>query len=96
MPKLLTELTTDFRRGQVDNTAATRFPKDALALILNGRLEPDSSVSHRGGSKRLHSSALNSGGKGWGAFSFTTAAGVIQFIVISGDTAYKSINYGAS
>lgn len=96
MPKLLTELTTDFRRGQVDNTAATRFPKDALALILNGRLEPDSSVSHRGGSKRLHSSALNSGGRGWGACSFTTAAGVIQFIVIAGDTAYKSIDYGAS
>tara|TARA_R110000751_G_scaffold79394_1_gene160085 strand:+ start:1790 stop:3460 length:1671 start_codon:yes stop_codon:yes gene_type:complete len=96
MPKLLTELTTDFRRGQVDNTAATRFPKDALALILNGRLEPDSSVAHRGGSERLHATALNSGGRGWGASSFVTAAGAVQFIVIAGDTAYKSTDYGAS
>jgi len=96
MPKLLTELTTDFRRGQVDNTAATRFPKDALALILNGRLEPDSSVAHRGGSERLHATALNSGGRGWGASSFVTAAGTVQFIVIAGDTAYKSTDYGAS
>ena len=96
MPKLLTELTTDFRRGQVDNTAATRFPKDALALILNGRLEPDSSVSHRGGSARLHATALNSGGRGWGARSFITAAGAVQFIAIAGTAAYKSTDYGAS
>ena len=96
MPKLLTETTTDFRRGQVDNTAASRFPKDALALILNRRLEPDSSVYHRGGSERLHATALNSGGRGWGACSFVTAAGAVQFIALAGDTAYKSTDYGAS
>ncbi len=96
MPQLLTELTTDFRRGQVDDAVATRFPKDALALIVNGRLEPDSSVSHRGGSKRLHATALNSGGRGWGAQPFTTAAGVTQLISISGDTAYSSLDFGAT
>ena len=96
MGQLLTELTTDFRRGQVDDTAATRFPQDALALILNGRLYPDATVARRGGSIRLHTTALNSGAAGYGGTRFTTAAGVEQMIVLCGDKAYVSTDYGVN
>ena len=96
MPKLTTELTTDFKQGMVDNTAGTRFPADALALIVNGRLEADATVRHRGGSARLHASEHNSGAIGFGAFSFIKADGTVQWILIFGDTAYKSEDYGAT
>ena len=96
MAQLVTELTTDFKRGQVDDTAATRFPQDALALILNGRLLPDATVKRRGGSVRLHTTALNSGGIGYGGIEFTTAAGTGQIIVFAGDSAYSSTDFGVT
>ncbi|MCR4340142.1 MAG: hypothetical protein NUW01_09700 [Gemmatimonadaceae bacterium] len=96
MSQLVTELTTDFKRGQVDDTAGTRFPQDALALILNGRLLPDATVKRRGGSVRLHTTALNGGALGYGGITFVTAAGVSQMISFVGDSAYKSEDYGVT
>ncbi len=96
MGQLLTELTTDFKRGMIDNTAATRFPPDAVATILNGRLEPDATIRRRGGSARLHSTALNSGGLGFGAEHFVKADGTAQIISFAGTKAYKSEDNGAT
>ncbi len=96
MGQLTTELTTDFKRGMIDDTAATRFPPDALAVILNGRLEPDATVRRRGGSARLHSAALNSGAIGYGAEHFTKADGTDQIISFAGGKAYKSEDNGAT
>lgn len=96
MGQLLTELTTDFKRGQVDDTAGTRFPPDALALILNGRLLPDATVRRRGGSKRLHTTALNGGAIGFGGIRFVAADGTEQIIVFSGDKAYKTEDSGVT
>ena len=96
MGELVTELTTDFKKGMIDNTAATRFPPDALAMILNGRLEPDATRRRRGGSVRLHATALNSGAFGFGAEPFVKADGTVQVISFLGDKAYKSEDYGAS
>lgn len=96
MPALDTEMTTDFSRGMVEDVAGTRFPKDALAEIINGRIQDDGTVQRRSGSKRTHATALNSGDIGYGGTRFTSAAGTEQLIVIVGDTAYKSEDDGAS
>lgn len=79
----------------LDSTAATRYPPNAAALILNGRLEADGTVSRRPGSRRLHAAALNAD-TCYGATYFVTAAGVGQHVEIFGTKAYRSIDGGVN
>lgn len=96
MPEILTELTSDFSAGMVDDASYTRFPQNAVALALNARIEEDGTVRRRPGSIQTHASALNGGETVYGAHSFTTAAGTEQIIAFVGDTAYMSDDRGAS
>lgn len=94
MPALVTELTSDFSRGMMDDRAYTRYPDNALALAQNARIQEDGTAQRRHGSIRTHSSALNGGEQVYGAHHFTTAAGQSQMVVIVGDTAYYSTDRG--
>lgn len=95
MPQLFQELTDDFSQGMYDSVAPTRYPKAAVRIIYNGRVQPDGSVRRRPGNIRTSPAVLGSD-IGYGGVSFTTAAGVDQIIVFVGSVAYKSENYGAT
>lgn len=94
--KYAEEPTSSFARGMQDSAAATAYRRDEAALILNGRVSPEGTVSTRLGSKRAHSAALNSGAQGWGGTVFITTAGVVQWLAFVGDKAYLSLNEGST
>ena len=95
MPRLLSEVTTDFSAGQVDSAAPTAMPRTALLLALNARINPDNTAQRRSGTIRTHAAALNAA-TGYGAAHFVTAAGVDQIVAIFGANAYKSEDNGAT
>lgn len=89
MARLLTEYQEDFSRGMNDSWVANRHPPDAARLILNGRVQPDGTVSRRDGTRRKNGSVLNAD-IGYGAVTFQLANGDEQEVAIFGDTAYMS------
>ena len=95
MPKLLEQLTTDFSFGMVDSAAPTAYPSGSVGLIVNGRSEPDGTVSRRSGTIKTHPDALEAD-TGYGAVLFTTAAGADQLVAIFGAKAYRSLDSGAT
>jgi len=92
MPRLASELTSDFSYGQLDSAAPTAFPKTAVASLVNARIQPDGTVQRRPGSIKLSAAALNAA-TGYGAAFFTTAAGVDQLVAIFGAKAYYSTDF---
>lgn len=96
MATLVEELTANFSRGTVDDISAIAYPSNAVAEIINGRVEPDGTVSRRPGWARTHPSALGGGEPCYGATEFITAAGVRQLVAFFGDAADYSINGGAA
>src|SRR3990167_7576911 len=95
MAQLSTEITTSFVRGMMDDVAATRYPADAAALILNGRIEADGTVSRRDGSQRTHPTALDAS-TGFGGTDFISAAGTEQIVAFMGTKAFMSDDRGAT
>lgn len=91
--RLESELTTDWSAGMLDSTAATRYPRNAAALVLNGRIEEDGTVRRRPGSRRLHDDAINAD-TCYGAIQFTPAGADTQLVSIFGDTAAYSTDGG--
>jgi hypothetical protein len=86
-----------FARGMNDTAAPTEYLPDECELLRNGRLSFDGqTVRRRGGSERLHTSALNSGAQGYGGIEYFTAAGAQQLVVFMGDKMYYSTNEGAT
>ncbi len=79
----------------IDSAAATAFPKNAVAQILNGRLQPDGTVRRRWGTIRT-SSATPNAGTGYGGAKFTLANGTDLLVVICGAKAYKSTDKGVN
>lgn len=94
--KLTEESTSSFALGMVDSVAATAYREGQAALILNGRISPEGTVSTRLGSKRAHAAALNAGAQGWGGTVFVTSAGVVQWLAFVGNKAFKSVDEGAT
>ena len=92
MPRLVSEETSDFSFGFLDGAAPTAFPRTAVASLVNGRINPDGTVSRRPGSIKLSAAALNAA-TGYGGAFFTTAAGVDQLVVIFGTKAYYSTDF---
>ncbi len=95
MPRLYSELATDFARGMHDTDAATAFPKNAAKSIQNGRVRPDGTISRRPGSRRTHATVTNAN-TGYGAFWFTRTTGVTQLVAIFGTVAYSSDDDGVT
>lgn len=89
MPRLLSEIQDNFSRGMDDSSAPSAHAAAAAALIENGRIEPDGTISRRYGSRRKHASA-QADLLGYGATTFTTAAGVLQEIALFGEYAFMS------
>lgn len=98
MAGLVDEYTTDFGSGQVDAAAATRMPRDAVAVLLNGRINPDNSISRRDGGKRTHPTTLAVAAPEtpYGGVMFRTAAGVDQILVFLDDRCHMSDDRGIS
>lgn len=93
--RLMEELTTDWSAGMLDSAAATRYPRNAAALILNGRVEEDGTVRRRPGSRRLHETTINDD-TCYGAIEFTPAGADAQIVAIFGDTAAYSTDGGVN
>lgn len=89
MPRLPSEVQDNFSRGMDDSSAPSAYSPAAAALIENGRIEPDGTISRRYGSRRKHASAQTDL-IGYGATTFVTAAGVLQEIAFFGDAAFMS------
>lgn len=96
MAKLEFDATTDFSRGQIDDVALTRFPPNAAALILNGRIQSDGTLERRDGTKRTHPTTLNASATGYGGYRFTSAAGTEQLVVFCGAKAFMSDDRGVT
>lgn len=90
------EPTSSFAKGMNDSAAATAYRRDEAAVIINGRIAPEGTVSVRKGSRRAHAAALNGGAQGYGGTVFVTTAGVVQWLAFVGAKAYVSINEGAT
>ncbi len=95
MPQLQEELTTDLSGGMFDSVASTRYPRNAAASILNGRMQPDGTVQRRQGSIKTHATLYNAD-IGYGGVYFRTAAGVDQIVKFVGTKAYRSTDLGAT
>lgn len=89
------DFSADFSAGMNDSAATTAFPRNAVALLMNGRVEPDGTISVRPGSLRKHPTALKND-TGYGAITFQPSSGPEQIVAISGDTAKYSVNNGVT
>lgn len=90
------ELGTDFSRGMIDDVAATAYPRNCAASIINGRIQPDGTCRRKPGSHRLHPTALNSGATSYGLIEYTTAGGTTQLINIVGTKFFYSVDGGVN
>jgi hypothetical protein len=88
-------MTTDFGRGMYEDIAATAYPPNVAAEILNGRIKPDGTVTRRSGTQRTHPTSLETG-DGFGAIRHFTAAGVEQLLVFINDRSFRSEDDGAT
>lgn len=89
MATLRNEETTDFSFGMDDSSAATAFARKSVRLLLNGRIEPDGTVSRRPGTRRTHAAASHTG-VGFGAFEFRAANGNVQLLKFIGNRGFVS------
>jgi hypothetical protein len=96
MARLMEEATVSFLSGQNDAAPATSYRPDEAATLLNYRITPEGEAEVRGGSKRTHATALNSGAQGWGGIAFQPSSGTAQWVVFVGDSAYYSTDEGAN
>lgn len=88
------ESTLSLTRGMNDSVAATGFRQDEAAVLTNYRITPDGKARVRNGSKRTHSTALNSGAQGYGAIEFQPTTGNRQRVAFVGDSVYYSTDEG--
>ena len=97
MALMVQEQQLSFARGMNDTAAPVEYKPDECELLQNGRVSFDGqTVERRGGSEKLHTTALNSGAQCFGAIEYHTAAGAQQLVVFMGDKMYTSTNEGAS
>jgi hypothetical protein len=96
MASLKPEFQISFSRGMQDSAAATAYKQDECRLLQNFRVTTDGRAEVRLGTKRTHTTALNSGAQGYGGMQFVLAAGTIQWVVFVGDSMFWSDDYGAT
>jgi|TARA_Y100000310_G_scaffold24623_1_gene23643 hypothetical protein len=98
MAQMVPEQQLSFARGMNDTSAPTEYLPDECELVQNGRISFDGqTIERRGGSEKMHSTALDSGSQCYGAIEYhTAAAGVQQLVVFMGDKMYTSITEGAT
>lgn len=96
--RLIEQTTVSFSRGVNDSATAAQVQPDEAAVMLNWRIAPDGTAELRSGSKRAHAAALNSGAVCYFITKrpFVTAAGVVQWVAIFGDTGYYSVDEGVT
>lgn len=95
--RLLRESAVSFARGVNDARAPTEYLGDELARLVNGHISAHgNAIERRDGSRRSHSTALNSGATIYGGIEFYTAAGAQQLVVFAGDKMYYSTDVGAT
>lgn len=93
--RLQIEASQTFARGMNDSAAPSEYRPDEVAMLLNGRVSMDgNTIERRGGSKRSHSAALNSGAQAYGGIEYMTAAAQEQLVVFVGDKMYYSTDDG--
>ena len=95
MARLLSEITADLGGGMNDSAAPLSMPKNAARTLYNARLNPDGTAQRRSGSIRLSAAPLFAG-TGYGGSRFTTAGGTDQMVVIFGDEAFSTADYGGT
>lgn len=97
MAQMAAEQQRSFARGMNDTAAPTEYRADECELLQNGRVSFDgNTVQRRGGSVKLHTSALNSGAQCFGGIEYFTAGGTQQLVVFVGDKMYTSIDEGVN
>ena len=97
MAQMVKEQQLTFARGMNDTAAPIEYQEDECELLQNGRVSFDGqTVQRRGGSEKTPASALNSGGDGYGAIEYYTAAGAQQLVVFMGDKMYTSTDEGGT
>lgn len=97
MARLVREETTSFNRAMIDDLAATRYPRDAVALLENSRIEPDGTARRRDGSIRTHPTALVAATAiGYGAEEYTKADGTLQIVAFFDNKFFISEDGGAT
>lgn len=97
MPTLIPARQPSFAAGMVDSRAPEEYQGNQLQRLYDGRLQlAGNGVVRRGGSKRTHPSALNSGATVYGLREFTTGSGTVQLCAFVGDTFYTSTDGGAT
>lgn len=95
--KLVEQAQRSMARGMVDSKEPDEYRPDEVAAMYNARVSYDGdAAARRGGSQRMHSAALNSGARIYGATEFYDADGDRFLVVIAGDRAYSSADDGAS
>lgn len=96
MPELRPEWNVSFAEGMSDAAASTGLGQSQASLLLNHWIGPSGNAEVRGGSRRTHAAALNSGTQCWGATTYRTAAGVLQEVAFFGDRMYYSTDQGVT
>lgn len=96
MANLTEQANLSFLSGMNDSAPATAMKDSEAALLLNYRVTPDGEAQVRYGSKRTHTTALNSGAQGYGAIAFKPTGGNAQWVVFAGDAAYYSADEGVT
>ena len=87
--RLAIEQQLTFARGMNDTAAPTEYRTDECELLVNGRISFDGqAIRRRGGSQKLHTSALNSGAQGYGGIEYHKADGTQQLVVFVGDAMF--------
>ena len=95
MSELQVDRQTSFARGMRDSASPTEFAPDEVEYLLNGRpSRVGNSLEARGGSRKLHVTALNSGEAGLGAKEYAAADRTNGFVVMVGDKWYGSTDDG--
>jgi hypothetical protein len=78
----------------VDDLAATRYPRNAVASLVNARVQPDGTALRRDGSVRVNDEPIVESGIGYGAIEFTTADGTVQICAFVDDEFHVSEDGG--
>ena len=97
MAQLVERAQRSFIAGMNDASEPDEYTEQEVAAMYNARVSHNGDAAERrGGSKRSHSSALNSGARIYGATEFYDADGDRFLVVIAGSVAYTSADDGVT
>lgn len=88
---------SSFARGLNDSAAPEEYARNEVSEMLDARLSlAGNGATRRGGSKRTHSTALNTGATVYGLREFNPTGASVQLCAFVGDRFYTSTDGGAN